>query len=144
MPVKSTSGSGAYDLFMPQNGEYVPGHFQTLYTLGFSAEVPENHVALILPRSGVGMKANVEINNTCGVIDSDYRGEWFAKIRTKNGSPWNWKAGDRLLQMLIVPVASPELILVDELSDTDRGAGGIGSTGMGSLDKAAAARRDEA
>ena len=132
MPVKSTTGAGAYDLFMPEDGDYIAGEDEK-HSLGFAAEVPEGYVALILPRSGVGFNHGLELNNTCGVIDSDYRGEWFAKIRTKDNRWHGWAAGERLLQMLIIPVASPVLELADELSDTERGEGGIGSTGSGAL-----------
>jgi len=129
MPQRSTTGSGGYDLYMPEAGCYDPDIDQIKHPLGFAIEVPTSHVALILPRSGVGFNDQLEINNTCGVIDSDYRGQWFARIRTKTGKRFEWEAGDRLLQMLIVPVTTPELVVVDELSVTGRGESGIGSTG---------------
>lgn len=130
MPVKSTSGSGAFDLFMPEAGTIESRDGEGYFArLGFAAAVPEGHVALILPRSGKGAKDGVSLNNTVGVIDSDYRGEWIACLRLRNTGLLNWEAGERLLQVLIVPVSSPELIQVDELSDTERGAGGFGSTG---------------
>lgn len=71
----------------------------------------------------------MELNNTCGVIDSDYRGEWRAALRTKSGIPFHWEAGDRILQFMIIPVADVKLELVDELDETDRGSGGFGSSG---------------
>lgn len=100
-----------------------------MVALGFSAEVPPGNVALLLPRSGVGAKSGLELNNTCGVIDEDYRGEWRAALRTKNGMPFSWEAGERILQFLVVPVTNITLELVEELSDTHRGAGGFGSSG---------------
>jgi dUTP pyrophosphatase len=63
------------------------------------------------------------------VIDSDYRGEWKAALRTKSGIPFGWEAGDRILQFMIVPIADVSLELVDSLDETDRGAGGFGSSG---------------
>lgn len=128
MPTKGTEQSGAYDIYMPQEG--IADGNSKLFGLGFAAEVPPGHVALLLPRSSAGAKFGVELNNTCGVIDSDYRGEWKAAIRTKNGDSFGWAAGDRLLQFMIVPVAQVELELVDSVSKTDRGAGGFGSTGQ--------------
>ena len=128
MPVKSTERAGAFDIYMPESGASY-GEVIEFVGLGFAAEVPPNHVALILPRSGVGAKHGVELNNTCGVIDSDYRGEWKAAIRTKSGKLFSWDANERLLQFLIVPVAEVSLELVDELDTTDRGTGGFGSTG---------------
>lgn len=129
MPVKSTPGAGAFDLYMPEAGA-VSGHLGKLVGLGFAAEVPEGHVALLMPRSSTGAKHGLELNNTCGVIDSDYRGEWKATLKTKSGSPFRWEAEERLLQFLIVPVASIKLELADDLSDTERGSGGFGHTGQ--------------
>lgn len=124
IPTKGTDGAGAYDLYMPE-----AGFSGELVGLGFSAEVPKNHVALILPRSSAGVKLGVELKNTCGVIDSDYRGEWKAAIQTKTEEVMQWRAGDRLLQFMIVPVADVTLELVNELDTTERGSGGFGSSG---------------
>ncbi len=129
-PTKGTEKAGAYDLYMPEAGKVYPhGDSATFVGLGFAAEVPEGHVALLLPRSGTGAKKGLELNNTCGVIDSDYRGEFIAALRVKNAQPVEWEAGERLLQMLIVPVANVSLKVVDQLSDTERGQGGFGSSG---------------
>lgn len=127
MPKKSTQGAGAFDIFMPENG--CADRTTSLYGLGFSAAVPSGYVALIFPRSGVGAKHGVELTNTCGVIDSDYRGEWKAAIRTKNGLPYFWVTGDRVLQFLVVPVADVQLQLVEELDVTERSPEGFGSSG---------------
>ncbi len=129
MPIKSTKGAGAFDIHMTVSGNII-GQFPNMVGLGFAAEVPTGHVALIFPRSGAGAKHGVELNNTCGVIDSDYRGEWKAALRTKSGNMFAWEAGERVLQFLIVPVADVELECSDELDDTDRGSGGFGSSGM--------------
>lgn len=129
MPTKGTELAGAFDLYMPEAGETSPGPIQFI-GLGFKSAIPPNHVALLLPRSGTGAKHGVELNNTCGVIDADYRGEWKAAIKTKSGIPFKWEKGDRVLQFLIVPVPKIELVLVDKLDDTDRGTGGFGSSGV--------------
>ena len=127
MPTKGTAEAGAFDLYMPTYG--IATVISHLHGLGFAAAVPKGHVALIFPRSGIGAKFGVELNNTCGIIDSDYRGEWKAAIRTKDGRPYKWEAGDRVLQFLVVPVATVELTQVEELDTTDRSEGGFGSTG---------------
>jgi dUTP pyrophosphatase len=101
-----------------------------LVGLGFATEIPQGHVALILPRSGTGSKFGLELNNTCGVIDADYRGEWKAALRTKDGSVFSWGINDRVLQFLVIPVSNPTLELVESVSKTDRGTGGFGSTGL--------------
>ena len=131
LPEKGTPGAGAYDLFMPEGGELLPAADSGVkVSLGFAAEVPPGHVALLLPRSGKGSNHGLELNNTCGVIDSDYRGEWFATLRVKNNETFKWEANDRLIQMLLVPVSAVEKFeVVETLEDTTRGEGGLGSTG---------------
>lgn len=127
-PTRGTDGAGGYDIYMPTAGSLEPGKV-TVVDLGFSAEVPVGCVAMLLPRSGSGGNFGVELRNTAGVIDSDYRGPWIAKLQTKNGEEFGWAAGDKVLQFIIVPVLTPQLELVDALSTTERGAGGFGSTG---------------
>jgi dUTP pyrophosphatase len=100
-----------------------------MFGLGFAAAIPPGHIGLLLPRSSTGAKHGMELNNTCGVIDSDYRGEWKAAIRTKSGIPFSWEAGERILQFMIIPVADVMLELVDSLEETSRGSGGFGSSG---------------
>lgn len=127
MPTMGSAHSAAFDIYMPEAGN-VAGESK-LIGLGFAAAVPNGHVALLLPRSSTGAKYGLELNNTCGVIDADYRGEWMAAMRTKSGLPLTWKAGERLLQCVIVPIYRPVLELVEELDSTERGAGGFGSSG---------------
>jgi dUTP pyrophosphatase len=128
MPTKGSDQAGAFDIYMPTGG-YVRGD-SAIIGLGFAAEVPTGYVALILPRSSTGAKFGLELNNTCGVIDSDYRGEWKAALKTKSGSQYEWQAGDRLLQFLVIPVRDVELELVESVSKTARGTGGFGSSGQ--------------
>ena len=132
LPTQGTDHAGAYDLYMPTAGTVnlhdVPDE-GLLVGLGFAAAVPVGFVALILPRSGAGAKHGVQLRNTAGVIDADYRGEWMVKITQREGKEFGWAEGDRLFQYLIVPVAKFDPALVDELPATDRGQGGFGSTG---------------
>lgn len=128
MPTQGTEGAGAFDIYMPVEG-YVCHNQAKTVGLGFAAEVPKGYVALLLPRSSSGGKHGLELNNTCGVIDSDYRGEWKAVLRTKSPTPFHWNADDRVLQFMLVPVLTPRLELVDELETTVRGAGSFGSSG---------------
>lgn len=127
MPTKGSEQAGAFDIYMPYNGIVLKN--KQMFDLGFAAEVPVGHVALLLPRSSIGAKFGVELNNTCGVIDSDYRGSWKAVLRTKDGEPYPFSMGDRLIQFLIVPVANVTLEQVESLEETARGTGGFGSTG---------------
>lgn len=138
-PTRATDLSGGFDIYMPEPGcveeiwsrcsEEDPVARPVKVPLGFAAEVPEGYVALLLPRSGRGIKEGLELENTCGVIDADYRGQWFAFLSTKSGAESRWQTGDRVLQFILVPVHTPSLVVVDSVSKTDRGTGGFGSTG---------------
>lgn len=128
MPLKGSIDSAALDVYMPIAG--TANGAAKLFGLGFAAAVPKGHVALLLPRSSTGAKHGVELNNTCGVIDSDYRGEWKASIRTKSGIPFSWEAGERVIQFMVVPMKDVQLELVDSLDETVRGSGGFGSSGQ--------------
>ncbi|TKW65219.1 MAG: dUTP diphosphatase [Paracoccus denitrificans] len=131
-PTRGTDFAGAYDLYMPTAGTVnqhdVPGE-GLLVGLGFAAAVPVGFVALILPRSGAGAKHGVELRNTVGVIDADYRGEWMVKVAQREGKEFGWAEGERLFQYILVPAAQFDPELVDELPPTNRGEGGFGSTG---------------
>ena len=100
-----------------------------LIPLGFALELPEGYHAEIYPRSSVGLKTKIRVPNSIGIIDSDYRGEVNLICETKEGSEWV-SNGQRIAQMLIVKDSEVELKLSDELSETERGEGGFGSTGM--------------
>lgn len=128
LPTKGTQGAGAFDIYMPESGA-ISGSVPRKIPLGFAAEIPEGHVAILLPRSGAGANFGVELNNTAGILDSDYRGEWIAALRTKNEDYFSWEANDRVLQFLIVPIANVVPELSYELNETNRGTGGFGSSG---------------
>lgn len=128
MPTKASDKAGAFDIFMPEAGK--ASESSQLIGLGFAAAVPDGYVGLLLPRSSTGAKFGLELNNTCGVIDSDYRGEWKAALKTKSDALFSWSQGDRILQFMIVPIANVTLELVDSLDTTARGTSGFGSTGQ--------------
>ena len=88
-------------------------------------------VGLIFPRSGLGHKQGLILGNGVGVIDSDYQGELMVSLWNRSSDPRVVLFGDRIAQLVVTPIVLPELHLVDEWSyDTDRGAGGFGSTGI--------------
>lgn len=129
IPTKSRETSAGYDIYMPEGGIAYEDN-PTEVKLGFAAEIPPGYVALLLPRSGVGIRAGLELNNTCGVIDADYRGEWIAHIRTKKPVyAHTWEAGDRLIQVLFIPVINFNFEITNELNTTERGVNGFGSSG---------------
>lgn len=99
---------------------------------GLAFEVPEGYVMLVFSRSGHGFKHDTRLANCVGVVDSDYRGS--VQIRLTRDKSWSThplrvRHGDRIAQAMIVPIPAVTLTQVDELSTTERGAGGFGSTG---------------
>ena len=96
------------------------------YGTGIAVEIPEGYVGLVFPRSSVSKKENFYLKNSVGVIDSGYRGE--IKLRF-NQSDSHYQAGEKVGQLIILPYPTIQLEEVEELSSTDRGQGGFGSTG---------------
>ena len=104
---------------------------QITYGLGIALEIPNGFVGLVFPRSSI-RKTRLQLSNSVGVIDSGYRGELqatFNKINNNSVSENDYKVGDRICQIMIIPHPIVDLIEVDELSETERGEGGFGSTG---------------
>lgn len=86
--------------------------------------------AMILPRSGLGHKHGIVLGNLTGLIDSDYQGELMVSLWNRSTEPFTVNPGDRIAQMVIVPVERPEFVLVDSFESTERGEGGFNSTGV--------------
>lgn len=137
LPKYATPGAACFDLHAIgpidrfYDGQEIGEQPVTIET-GLAFEVPENHVMLIFSRSGHGFKHDTRLANCVGVIDSDYRGE--VKVRlTRDGSwetrPLSVRPGDRVAQAMLIPLPTVDIELADELSTTERGAGGFGSTG---------------
>jgi dUTP pyrophosphatase len=107
-------------------------HTQITYGIGLALEIPNGFVGLVFPRSSV-RKTRLQLSNSVGVIDSGYRGELqatFNKIITTIENQKNdYKVGDRVAQIMIIPHPPIEFEVSDELSNTERGEGGFGSTG---------------
>jgi dUTP pyrophosphatase len=103
--------------------------FQITYGLGIALEIPEGFVGLVFPRSSI-RKTDLSLTNSVGVIDSGYRGELQATFRKERGvASRKYEVGDRVLQIMIIPHPTIEFNEVNELSNTERGEGGFGSTG---------------
>lgn len=98
------------------------------YGTGLSIEIPEGYVGLLFPRSSV-YKTDLNLANSVGVIDSGYRGEIMFKYRVLSSSFKQYELNDRIGQILILPYPKIELSVKDNLSETDRGVDGYGSTG---------------
>lgn len=103
---------------------------RALVPTGIAIALPSaDYVALVFARSGLGIKKGVCLSNGVGVIDSDYRGEIGVGLVNLGDEPYTVQPGDRIAQLMVVPVVQPTITVVDELDETDRGAGGFGSTG---------------
>ena len=128
LPTRATPGSAALDLYA-LNSVTLYVHQRVAVDTGIAAAIPDGHVGLLYSRSGHGLKHGVTLANSVGVIDSDYRGEIRAVLVNLGQLPYHVNAGDRIAQLVIQPVETPAVTLVDELPETSRGVGGFGSSG---------------
>jgi dUTP pyrophosphatase len=125
IPKYSRDGDAGLDL-TAASWEVDKGLF--CYYTGIAVEIPEGHVGLIYPRSSIS-KVDLILSNHVGVIDSNYRGEIILKFRSTTDFPHIFVVGDRIAQLIIVPYLKIEFEEVEELSDTNRGSKGFGSSG---------------
>ena len=100
-----------------------------LIPTGIACEFPKGYFGGIVPRSSVGVRRHLMLSNNFGVCDEDYRGEIMMGFTNVGGGLQEIKPGERLAQMILLPYVLYDIIEVDELSETDRGEGGFGSTG---------------
>ncbi len=133
-PEYATSGSAAVDLRAALEEDEVltlaPGERAMIPTgIAISPE-SKDVVAIIAGRSGLGVKKGVTLSNSIGVIDSDYRGEIAVGLINHGDEPFEVRRGDRIAQMMFVPVYTAAFATVDTLDETERGAGGFGHTGV--------------
>ena len=130
IPKQATTGSAGYDLCAcmdaPQTIE--PGE-RCVFPSGLAAEIPAGTAGFIFTRSGLGIKKGIHVTNGVGVIDSDYRGECQIGLHNLSAEPYTVQPGERIAQMIIMPYFAPTIEEVTSLTETDRGAGGFGSTG---------------
>lgn len=129
IPEYHSDGAACFDLHVLSWASIPPGQAATLPT-GLAFEIPSGHVMLVYSRSGHAFKHNVRLGNCVGVIDSDYRGEVMVRlINDSTKQHFNIEAGERVAQAMIVPAPQVTLSIVEELSETQRGTSGFGSTG---------------
>lgn len=130
LPYYATEGAAALDLHACIDGPVaIPGGGQAVIPTGIAAAVPAGYVGILAVRSSMGVKHGVTLTNGIGVIDSDYRGPLGVALHNLRAESYTIQPGDRIAQLLILPVACPELEVVTELPETRRGQGGFGSTG---------------
>jgi dUTP pyrophosphatase len=128
MPQAAKTGDAAYDLYSLVDYELKPMEHYAIPT-GISLEIPEGYEGQVRPRSGLALKEGITVLNTPGTIDSGYRGEVKTIIINLGEKPFKITRGMRISQLAIRPVPDVKFIEVDQLSDTERGEGGFGSTG---------------
>jgi dUTP pyrophosphatase len=125
IPTYGTEGAACFDITAVEGGLLNPTF---IAATGLYFEIPKEHVMLVFSRSGMGFKDDVRLSNCVGVIDSDYRGELKVKLKA-DGDRKQCTKGDRIAQGIVLPYKQVQFILADKLDDTQRGAGGYGSTG---------------
>ena len=132
IPEMATSGSAGMDLRACIDADVVinPGE-RALISTGLAIALESNaYVAYIYARSGLAVKSGITLANCVGVIDSDYRGELKVGLVNISDKPFTVSNGERIAQLVIAPVIVPKILEVDELDETERAAGGFGSTGI--------------
>lgn len=129
IPKYATTGAVAFDLCALEDTLVVSGTVYFIRT-GLAFAVPEGYELSIRPRSGLSIKYPSYIANSPGTIDFDYRGEVMILVILHNEGVWQIKKGDRIAQAVLAPIEKCYFETVDELSETERGAGGFGHTGI--------------
>jgi len=131
LPAYATEGSAGLDLraCLDEALTLEPGQTELIPT-GLAIHIEDPSLcAMILPRSGLGHKHGIVLGNLVGLIDSDYQGQLFVSCWNRGQTTFTIEPGERIAQMVLVPVIQAEFEIVDEFSDSDRGAGGFGSSG---------------
>ncbi len=129
LPTRAHPGDAGLDLYALERGALEPGERASIPT-GIALEIPPGHAGLVLPRSGLASRHGISVVNAPGLIDSDYRGEVrVLLLNTDRERRFELSAGDRIAQLVIVAVEIGEVVEVQTLSRTVRGAGGFGSSG---------------
>jgi dUTP pyrophosphatase len=132
LPEAATAGSAGMDLRAAIDAPLTlaPGE-SALVPSGIAIHIGDpGWCALVVPRSGLGHKHGLVMGNLVGVIDADYQGPLMISCWNRGGAPYTIGVGDRIAQLLLVPVAQARLRVVDEFAPSARGAGGFGSTGI--------------
>ena len=132
IPDYATKGSAGLDLCACIDESLTINPNSTvLISAGFAVYIADkSFAAMLLPRSGLGHKHGIVLGNLTGLIDSDYQGEIFISCWNRGDTPFTIQPGDRIAQMIIVPVEQPHFEFVDSFDETIRGVGGFGHTGV--------------
>ena len=129
LPSYATPGAAGMDVVAAEDFDLMPGQRHAVAT-GFRVAIPQGFEIQVRPRSGLAFKHGVSVPNTPGTIDSDYRGELKILLINHGGEAFAIRRGDRIAQLVPAAVTLAAFEEVDELCETERGAGGFGSTGQ--------------
>lgn len=130
LPYYATDGAAALDLHACMDGDMVIApHERVMIPTGIAVAIPEGYVGIMAVRSSMGAKHGINLANGIGVIDSDYRGQLHVTLYNTTEAPYTVHSGDRIAQLMVMPVLRPAIKVVDALPETERGTGGFGSTG---------------
>ena len=129
LPRYAHEGDAGLDLRITHDVTLNPGERATVGT-GLAVEIPQGCVGLVFPRSGLASKHGITLLNSVGVIDSGYRGEIGATLLNQSDETTTLDAGTRVCQLIVMPFVPCELVPCEELTETERGAAGFGSTGI--------------
>lgn len=129
IPHYATEGAAGLDVSALETVTIQPGQSRVFGT-GLKMEIPEGYAILAMGRSGLGFKHGVRLANCTGLIDCDYRGEIMAKMYNEGSEPFTVEKGMRIAQLVVIPYLRAVIVESDELSATERGEGGFGSTGI--------------
>ena len=130
-PFRATENSAGADLCaLIEEDTVIKSESQLMIPTGIAVEIPAGYGGFIFPRSSVSARYGVSLVNSVGVIDADYRGELKIPLINHSKSDYTFKNGERIAQLVIMPVEYAEFTQKNSLSDTIRGDGGFGSTGM--------------
>lgn len=134
LPARGSEHAAGYDLraelSLAGGAVTMRPHSTLVIPSGFAWEIPIGYAGFVLPRSGLAAKISVTVGNSPGLIDPDFTGPVSIIVRNNGDSPFGIIHGDRIAQMVIIPIVTPDLIEVNELQATARGDGGLGSTGV--------------
>jgi len=128
LPFYATDGAAGMDVRSAEEVSIAPGARHPVAT-GLAVAIPPGYEIQVRPRSGLALKHGITVPNTPGTIDSDYRGELKVILINHGTEPFAIARGDRVAQLVVAPVTQGTWVEVSELDETDRGAGGFGSTG---------------
>lgn len=130
LPTYGSPEAAGADLYACLDENIVIGPGESVFVpTGLAMEIPQGYAGLIYARSGLACKRGLAPANKVGVVDSDYRGEFMVVLHNHGNTPQEIAHGERIAQLVITPVFTPGFTEVSELTDTDRSAGGFGSTG---------------